>query len=63
MNAVEDKNKSLQENQVEAIEDQQFLKNLGGGATHLIGNKTLDVIHYRMNHESISTLIYSHLAR
>ena len=39
------------------------LEELGGGATHLIGNETLDVIHERMNHESISTLISSHLAR
>ena len=63
MIAVEDKNESLQEKKIEVNEDHQFLKNLGGGATHLIGNKTLDVIHERMNHESISTLIYSHLAR
>ena len=63
MNVVEDRNESLQEKQLEGNEDQQFLNNLGGGATHLIGNKTLDVIHYRMNHESISTLISSHLAR
>ena len=39
------------------------LEELGGGATHLIGNETLDVIHERMNHESISTLISSHFAR
>ena len=39
------------------------LEELGGGATHLIGNKTRDVIHVCMNHESISTFNFFTLSK
>ena len=45
MNVVEDRNDNHHEEKLEENEDHQFLRNLGGSATHLIGNDTLDTIH------------------